>query len=196
MSNINTANLRILADFLKANFNLVEDHLAMRDFCNYASTPTQFFRRLEAGQFRIPTAGSDCNTTMCLAGWAATIPELMNQSSTVGSYSDFVDDVFSESGSVFDYLFASDWEDSLQHGIDRIERLVLAVEQDDTEFLAYLEEYAGMLVELHSEKDEDNWEYIIDQRLSSSAMDAVLQYDTILDAFPILEVPDWFKESA
>jgi hypothetical protein len=196
MSNINTANLRILADFLKANFNLVEDHLAMRDFCNYAATPTQFFRRLEAGQFRMPTAGSDCGTTMCLAGWAATIPELMNQSSTVGSYSDFVDDVFSESDYVFDYLFASDWEDSLQHGIDRIERLVLAVEQDDTEFLVYLQEYAGILVELHSEEHEDNWEYIIDQRLSSAAEHAVLQYDTIPDAFPVLEVPDWFKESA
>jgi hypothetical protein len=195
MYSINTANLRILVDFLKANTELVEDHFDMGDFCNYAATPTQFFRRLEAGQFRMPTAGSDCGTTMCLAGWAATIPELYSQVKASTTYLQFVDEVFSESGPVFDYLFGQFWENSVQYGIQRIERLILAVETEDNEFINYMNQHAEDIHEIHGADDENEEAFRLN-RMSLVKRNAVRQYATLKDAFPVLEVPDWFKESA
>jgi hypothetical protein len=194
MSYINTANLRILADFLKANTELVEDHFDMRDFCNFSRTPAQFRENLANGTINLDPH-SDCGTTMCLAGWAATIPELYSQVKASTSYLRFVDEVFSESGHVFDYLFSQDWENSVQYGIQRIERLILAVETEDNEFIDYMNRHADDIHQIHG-ADDENEEAFRFNRMSLVKRNAVRQYATLKDAFPVLEVPDWFKESA
>jgi hypothetical protein len=194
MSNINTANLRILADFLKANTEMVEDHLDMGDFCNYTLIPSNFRAALAKGSISLDPH-SDCGTTMCLAGWAATIPELYSQVENTSSYLRFVEGVFSESGRVFDYLFGQFWENSVQYGIQRIERLILAVESEDTTFLAYMNQHADDIHAIHGADDENEEGYRLNF-LSVKRRHAVLQYATLTDAFPVLEVPDWFKESA
>jgi hypothetical protein len=198
MHSINTANLRILVDFLKAHTELVEDHFDMGDFCNFSRTPAQFRERMVNGTINLEPH-ADCGTTMCLAGWAATIPALYSQVKASTTYLQFVDEVFSESGHVFDYLFGQFWENSVQYGIQRIERLILAVETEDNEFIDYMNRHANDIHAIHGAYDEDDAEaecgYCIN-RMSLVKRNAVRQYATLKDAFPVLEVPDWFKESA
>jgi hypothetical protein len=198
MSYITTANLRILADFLKANTELVEDHLDMSDFCSYTCIPSDYRAALANGCISLDPH-SDCGTTLCLAGWAATIPELYSQVENTTSYRQFVDAVFSKSGPMFDYLFGQFWENSVQYGIQRIERLILAVETEDNEFIDYMNRHANDIHQIHGAADEEDAEaecgYCIN-RMSLVKRNAVRQYATLKDAFPVLEVPDWFKESA
>jgi hypothetical protein len=198
MSYINTANLRILADFLKANTEMVEAHLDMGDFCSYTFSPSNYRDAVAKGSISLDPH-SDCGTTMCLAGWAATIPELYSQVENTTSYLRFVEGVFSKSAAMFDYLFGQYWENSVQYGIQRIERLILAVETEDNEFIAYMNRHANDIHQIHGAADEDDAEAACGYRISGMSLvkrNAVRQYATLKDAFPILEVPDWFKESA
>jgi hypothetical protein len=197
MSYINTANLRILSDFLKANTEMVEDHFDMGEFCNVCNTPSYFRDAIAKGAISLEPH-SECGTTMCLAGWAATIPELYSQVENTTSYLRFVEGAFSKSGPMFDYLFGQYWENSVQYGIQRIERLILAVETEDNEFIDYMNRHADDIHQIHGADEEDaeaECGYCIN-RMSLVKRNAVRQYATLKDAFPVLEVPDWFKESA
>jgi hypothetical protein len=194
MSNINTANLRILADFLKANTEMVEAHFDMNEFCNVCNTPSSFKDAIAKGAISLEPH-SECGTTMCLAGWAATIPELYSQVENTTSYLRFVEGAFSKSGPMFDYLFGQNWENSVQYGIQRIERLILAVETEDNEFIDYMNQHADDIHEIHGADDENEEAFRLN-RLSLVKRNAVRQYATLKDAFPVLEVPEWFKESA
>jgi hypothetical protein len=194
MSNINTANLRILADFLKANTEMVEAHFDMNEFCNACNTPSYFKDAIAKGAISLDPH-SDCGTTMCLAGWAATIPELYSQVENTTSYLRFVEGAFSKSGAMFDYLFGQNWENSVQYGIQRIDRLILAVESEDNEFINYMNQHADDIHEIHGADDENEEAFRLN-RLSLVKRNAVRQYATLKDAFPVLEVPEWFKESA
>jgi len=97
--------------------------------------------------------------------------------------------VYSREDFVFKYLFESGWDNCLDEGINRIERLIRAVDEEDERFIEYLREYSELLVELHGFHGDNLWDNAIAEAPDDVEIDT---QEDALAAFPLYETPEWF----
>jgi hypothetical protein len=181
---INADNLKILLQFLKDNYDMVERQLDMESFCSISANPQRVAEKIDQWAGDTP-----CGTTLCLAGWTAAIPEFHKETLRFRDYSRLIDEVYSKENFVFSYLFNSDWDNCLDDGISRIERLIRAVDEEDERFIEYLREYSSLLVDLYGIDGDNLWESSIDEAPDDVEIDT---QEEALAAFPLYETPDWF----
>lgn len=181
---INADNLKILLQFLKDNYDTVERHLDMESFCSISTDPQRVAEKIDRW-----TGDTDCGTTLCLAGWTAAIPEFYKEALRFRHYPEWIDKVYSSASFVFNYLFDADWDNCLDEGINRIERLIRAVDEEDVRFIEYLREYSGLLVELYGIDGDNLWESAIGEAPDYVEIDTQEEAEA---AFPLYETPDWF----
>lgn len=180
---INVTNLRILRDFLQDNFNMVDKHLDMESFCSISPRP-QVVLDAEPKDFEDGQKYS-CGTTLCLAGWTAVLPDFKEAADGANTYAELINELYCPSMWFFNYLFGTTWDDDLQEGIKRISRIIRAVEEDDTDFLAYLADNYIDVVAVHG-KDPDRWEIAADDTELETREQAKLH-------FPLYETPSWYN---
>jgi len=181
---INGDNLKVLLQFLKDNYSMVDSRLDMRKFCS-ASTDTGHVART-IGQWAGDTS---CGTTLCLAGWSAAIPEFYEEAERCSCYVVLIEMLYSEEQFVYEYLFDASWDDCLDEGINRLERLIRAVDERDERFIAYLREYSSLLIDLYGVNKDNLWESAIDEASDDVEIDT---QEDAMAAFPLYEAPDWF----
>lgn len=179
---INVDNLKILRDFLRGNYDMVQDHLDMQQFCTFAGEdPSEV-----VGEFS--EAIEDCGTTLCLAGWSAVIPEFQHTAEQFTSYPGLTDRLFSPRHWVFSYLFGGEWNDDLDEGIQRISTLIHAVEADDEVFLHYLAENAEEIQAVHGR--DDDYEWVVEDIEGIDTLGEAKEY------FSVYTTPTWFLEAS
>jgi hypothetical protein len=181
---INADNLKILLQFLKDNYDTVERQLNMDSFCSISTDP-----QYVAGKIDEWAGDTDCGTTLCLAGWTVAIPEFYKEALRFREYAQLIDEVYSSESFVFNYLFDADWDDCLDDGINRIERLIRAVDEEDGRFIEYLSEHSALLVELYGINGDNFWESAIDEAPDYVEIDT---QEEALAAFPLYETPSWY----
>jgi len=116
---MNNHNLMILRDFLIDNKELVEQHLDM----------VSFYKRSGDESIRpdmIHGAVPDCNTTCCLIGWCAHIPEFRSQVKRCESFFKVSEVLFNigVTNYEFDYLFGTRNDDCVESAIKRLTKVI------------------------------------------------------------------------
>lgn len=181
---INADNLKILLKFLKDNYAMVDRQLDMESFCSVSTDPKYVASKIDRW-----VGDTACGTTLCLAGWTVAIPEFYKETLKCREYAHLIDEVYSRESFVFNYLFDAGWDDCLDEGINRIERLIRAVDEEDERFIDYLREYADLLAGLYGIDGDNSWEGAIDWAPADAEVGT--QEET-LASFPLYETPDWF----
>lgn len=150
-----------LRNFLISNSDIVQEHLDMSGFCSKGDTIDDTGLALEAIQ-----SDTACGTTMCLAGWAATVPAIQKAYSETEVPEDRREDIvmfsymafFQESNhnnGIWDYLFSDLWYSDLEHGLQRIGTIIEAARLEDLDTLQYFKEYGYEIANAVSDEDID-----------------------------------------
>jgi len=140
-----------LRNFLYINSDIVKEHLDMSGFCSEGDTMQDSAEAVDGIMNK-----NNCGTTMCLAGWASTIPSLRKAFAELdmpaGTRQDIV--YFSYMAffperdycnSIWDYLFSDLWDNDLDHGLQRINTIVDAARNEDLDTLEYFKVYGQEL---------------------------------------------------
>ena len=150
-----------LRNFLAINYEVVQEHLDMEGFCSEGDTMQDSAEAVDGIMNK-----DNCGTTMCLAGWASTIPSLRKAFAELdmpaGTRQDIV--YFSYMAffperdycnSIWDYLFSDLWDNDLDHGLQRINTIVDAARNEDLDTLEYFKVYGYYLACAVADEDID-----------------------------------------
>ena len=167
-----------LRNFLISNFEVVKAHLDMSGFCNQGDTMQDSAEAVEGIMNK-----DNCGTTMCLAGWASTIPSLRKAFAELdmpaGTRQDIVHfsylAFFPERdycNSIWDYLFSDLWDNDLDHGLKRINAVIDAARSEDLDTLEYFKVYGNELASAVADEDIDPYNECVFERYSRRALEA------------------------